>query len=173
MALIISKLAIALALAVGAAAIGASTPTSPSEGVPGGAELQGMLVGVAVMLTAAFMPWLVFKVIPIFEAALVTQGAARAPLRGAAVATSTVLAASSLSRIATRAGGPTATHAAAGTGKATTTAAASVEGGRGGGPPSSGAGNNANAGSADRATGIREVPLGGAADRGSARERRR
>ncbi len=88
-ALILSKFAIAVAFGVGATAIESSTPR-PTGG--GSGDLGAMMTGVAVMLMAAFMPWVIWKVIPVVEAATAAAGVERAPMRGATAAASTGLA---------------------------------------------------------------------------------
>ena len=59
-ALILSKFGVAVAFGVGAAAIESSNGVGAGEGV----DLAGMMTGVAVMLMAAFMPWVIWKAIP-------------------------------------------------------------------------------------------------------------
>ena len=88
-ALIISKFAIAVAFGVGAAAIDSGNPAAG-----GAVDLTAMVTGVAVMLMAAFMPWVIWKVIPVAEAAATTAGVERAPARGAVTALSVGVAAS-------------------------------------------------------------------------------
>ncbi|MGE0138529.1 MAG: hypothetical protein AB7R77_11980 [Ilumatobacteraceae bacterium] len=83
-ALILSKFAVAVAFGVGAAAIDSSNGVATSEGV----DLTGMMTGVAVMLMAAFMPWVIWKAIPVVEAAAVTAGVERSPGRAATTAAS-------------------------------------------------------------------------------------
>ncbi len=74
-ALILSKFGVAVAFGVGAAAIESSNGVAAGEGV----DLAGMMTGVAVMLMAAFMPWVIWKAIPVVEAATATAGVERAP----------------------------------------------------------------------------------------------
>ena len=161
-ALIVSKFAIVLALAVGAAAVNASTP--PPEGPAAEADLRGMLVGAAVMLTAALMPWLLLKVIPLFEAAAVAEGAARAPMRAAAVVMTTAVATTSLAKIAhnkSAAGGIQGAGGGAHGGAGTAGPSGGAPPATGGSPPRGPA----------RVGGITAVPLGGSAST-SAGERR-
>ncbi|HEX8771116.1 MAG TPA: hypothetical protein VF711_10155, partial [Acidimicrobiales bacterium] len=80
-ALIVSKFVIALALALGAAALGGGGPQPGDTGNQAGLTLQGLVVGVTLMGMAAFAPFLVLKVIPIFEAAMIAQGISRGPMR--------------------------------------------------------------------------------------------
>lgn len=88
LALVVSKLVVALALAVGAAAL-----AGKGEPVPGGApaqegqSLSGLLGGAVLMALAAFAPYLVLKLVPIAEAAVVAssvrQSASRTVMTGA------------------------------------------------------------------------------------------
>lgn len=84
--LIVSKLAIALALAVGLGALGGVGGTgNPGDGViaNGLAEYGTLMTGIIVFGLAAFMPFLVIKMIPIVEAAVIAQGIHSAPVRTA------------------------------------------------------------------------------------------
>ena len=85
-ALVFSKLAIALALAVGLGALGGIGATGqPGDGVVanGFAEVGTMVVGVITFGLAAFMPFLVLKLVPIVEAAVIAQAVHSAPARAA------------------------------------------------------------------------------------------
>ncbi|MGE3326662.1 MAG: hypothetical protein AB7N61_14785 [Acidimicrobiia bacterium] len=82
--LVFSKLAIAMALAVGLGALGGIGAT----GEPGGsvienglAEFSTLVVGIITFGLAAFMPFVVIKLIPIVEAAVIAQGISSAPMR--------------------------------------------------------------------------------------------
>jgi len=83
LALIISKFVVALALGLGAAALGGGGPKPGDFGNQAGLTLQGVAVGVTLLSLAAFSPFLVLRVIPLFEAALVAQGMSRGPMRAA------------------------------------------------------------------------------------------
>ena len=74
-ALIVSKFGVAVAFGVGAAAVESGNPAE-------GGDLSSMMTGVAVMLMAAFMPWVIWKAIPVVEGAAVAGGVERAPVRG-------------------------------------------------------------------------------------------
>ena len=100
--LIVSKFAIALAFATGGAALVGGAPPSASTATP---DLRAMLVGAAIMLLAAFMPWLVWKILPVFESAPVMQGVERAPLRTATTVASAAVTAASAARLAGAVGG--------------------------------------------------------------------
>ena len=83
-ALVFSKLAIAMALAVGLGALGGVGATgNPGDGVVanGLAEFSTMVVGIITFGLAAFMPFLVIRLIPIVEAAVIAQGIHSAPMR--------------------------------------------------------------------------------------------
>ena len=101
-ALILSKFAVAVAFGVG------STAISSSNGVPegDGVALSGMMAGVAVMLMAAFMPWVILKAIPFVESATSAAGVERAPMRSAVAAASMAAAAGvGISKLAGSGGG--------------------------------------------------------------------
>lgn len=85
-ALVFSKLAIAMALAVGLGALGSlGTSGQPGDSTidNGLAEFSTLVVGIVTFGLAAFMPFLVIKIIPIVEAAVIAQGIHSAPLRAA------------------------------------------------------------------------------------------
>ncbi|MGH9223079.1 MAG: hypothetical protein ACRD2W_04690, partial [Acidimicrobiales bacterium] len=85
--LIFSKLAISLALAVGAAALAGGGPAEGDLGTQVGTDLGGLLVGATLMLLASFTPFILLRLLPIVEAAVVAQGVSRMPVR----ATTTVM----------------------------------------------------------------------------------
>jgi hypothetical protein len=85
-ALIFSKLAIAMALAVGLGALGGIGATgNPGESTVGNglAEFGTLVVGIITFGLAAFMPFVVIKLVPIVEAAVVAQGIHSSPVRAA------------------------------------------------------------------------------------------
>jgi hypothetical protein len=87
--LVFSKLVIALALAVGLGAIGGVGATgSPGDGTvsSGFAEYSTVIAGVITFGVAAFMPFLVIRLLPVVEAAAVAQGIHSAPIRAAQTA---------------------------------------------------------------------------------------
>jgi hypothetical protein len=122
-AVIVSKLAIAIALSVGVAALGgAGSAADPSAGAgtQAAAGLGTLIVGTAILALAAFAPFVVLRLMPVAEAAIVAQGISRSPLRAAQTA---VYTASTVGRLA---GGPAATggmSAAGAAGGATTSTA--------------------------------------------------
>ena len=89
LALIVAKFAIALALGLGAAAVagggpgnlGAAGPNPNDLGTQTGLSMQGLVVGTSLMVLAAVAPFVVLKLLPVFEAAVVAQGISRGPLR--------------------------------------------------------------------------------------------
>lgn len=103
LAVILSKLVICIAISVGVAALaGAGTAGGPGAGAgdEAAASMGTLFVGTAILAMAAFAPFLVLKLIPWAESALVAQGASRGPLRGAQATMSNVHSAQSLSRLA-------------------------------------------------------------------------
>jgi hypothetical protein len=103
LALIASKLVICVALSVGVAALaGAGTagagPTA--SGNSSAISIGTLFVGTAVLALAAFAPFLVLRLIPIAEAAVVAQGTSRAPVRAAQATISNAYYANSLARLA-------------------------------------------------------------------------
>ncbi len=119
-AVILSKLVISIALAVGVAALSgagsAGTAGAPEAGIvdQGSVSLGTLLVGAAVLGMAAFAPFMVLKLIPVAEAAVVAYGVSRSPMRAAQATMSNVYYLSSVRRLA---GGPTSS-AGPGTGDA-------------------------------------------------------
>lgn len=85
-ALILAKPVIALALSVGVGALGGVGATgTPGDGVleNGLAEFGTLVVGIITFGLAAFMPYLVYRLIPVVAAATVAAGVASGPLRAA------------------------------------------------------------------------------------------
>lgn len=126
-AVILSKFAIALALGLGAAALGGGGPKSGDLGTKAGLDLGGVLVGASLMLLAAFSPFIVLRVLPVFEAALVAHGIAGTPLRAGQSALQGAYYTQGLRRLAGGSPGGSGAQAAQGDG-------ASPAGGGGGGP---------------------------------------
>lgn len=103
LAVIVSKLVICIAISVGVAALsGAGTAPPPGSSVPdeAAASMGTLFVGTAILALAAFAPFLVLKLFPWAEAALVAQGVSRSPIRGAQATMSNVYYAQSLTRLA-------------------------------------------------------------------------
>jgi hypothetical protein len=92
-ALILSKFVIAVALALSAAAMTSmweasgtelATPEQTAAGSDGWTAIVGILLSSIVMFAvAAFMPFVLFKLLPVAEAAAVATGVKSSPLRGA------------------------------------------------------------------------------------------
>ena len=81
LALIVAKPVIAIALALGTAAIGRDGVTSVAgPGEVAGSQISGMLTAAVLMLLATFAPFVVLKLLPIVETAIVAQGIRSAPL---------------------------------------------------------------------------------------------
>lgn len=99
-ALVVSKFAIALALALGATALtGGGTTTAPDGA---GLSLAGMLGGATLMGLAAFTPFVVLRLLPVVETAVTAHGISRSPVKGAQAA---VAASAYPTRVARLAGG--------------------------------------------------------------------
>jgi hypothetical protein len=105
LSVILSKLVVCIAISVGVAALaGAGSAGANDTGVGGqvAASMGTLFVGAAILVVAAFAPFLILKLIPWTEAALVAHGMSRSPVRAA---NSTVMTANSASSIARLAGG--------------------------------------------------------------------
>lgn len=97
-ALVFSKVVIAVTLAVAASALA----TSDSGGLAtGDAKIGTLLVGAIMFLLAAFSPFLLLRLFPVVEAAVVAHGISRAPARATQRALFTAL---TVSRLAGTAG---------------------------------------------------------------------
>lgn len=79
-AVILSKFVIALALSIGVAALAGAGEAAQGTG-GAGSGLTTLLVGTVVVGLAAFAPFIVLKLVPLAEAALVAQGVSRGPVR--------------------------------------------------------------------------------------------
>ncbi len=106
-AVILSKLVISIALAVGVAALsGAGSGGQEQTGVVNEAamSLGTLLVGAAVLAIAAFAPFVLLRLIPMAEGAAVAYGVSRSPVRAAQATMSNAYQLSSVRRLA--GGGP-------------------------------------------------------------------
>jgi hypothetical protein len=113
LSVILSKLVVCIAISVGVAALsgaGSQGVNDTGIGDKAAASMGTLFVGTAVLVIAAFAPFLLLKLIPWTEAALVAHGMSRSPVRAA---NTTVLTANSASSIARLAGGSGAKSAAA------------------------------------------------------------
>ena len=104
-ALIVSKFIVALALALGAAALGGGGPQGGDAGTQAGLTVQGVILGVTLMSLSSFTPFVVLKVIPLFEAAVVAQGISRGPARAVQTGLQGAYYARGLQRLAGGSGG--------------------------------------------------------------------
>lgn len=158
-ALILSKFGVAVAFGVGATAIESSNGVVEGEGV----NLAGMMAGVAVMLMAAFMPWLIWKVFPIVEAAMAAAGVERSPVKAAVSAASLGVAAGiGVSKLA--GGSMGAASGGGGVGGGIPSSAPTASGSSGGGPGSRPGGGGTASGSSSRSSssgggGVDAVPV--------------
>ncbi|MDP9402663.1 MAG: hypothetical protein M3P85_04875 [Actinomycetota bacterium] len=84
-ALVLSKLAIWVALAVGIGLF----ETHANSTLPGGQSFGQMISGAAVLAVAVFAPFVVWRLIPVVEAAAVAHGLSRMPSRAAMTAAQT------------------------------------------------------------------------------------
>jgi hypothetical protein len=83
-ALVVSKLPIGIAMAVGFSALGGVGATAPAGGDAAhntATEFGTFVAGIVIFGVAAFMPYLVWRLLPVAEGALVAQGIASAPHR--------------------------------------------------------------------------------------------
>lgn len=119
LAVIVSKFVIAIALAIGVAALGGAGSTGIGEPAPAaaGAGLGTLLVGAVLLGLAAFSPFLVLKLVPVAESALLAQGVSRGPARAAQSGLGTYSSARMVGRLSgsgSGAGGMVAAPATAG-----------------------------------------------------------
>lgn len=110
-ATVLSKLVICIAVSVGVAALAGAGAAGPATGAVDDttASLGTLLVGTAILGLAAFSPFVVLKLVPVAEAALVAHGVSRGPARAAQAGMSTAYSASMLRRLAGSSGGAAAT----------------------------------------------------------------
>jgi hypothetical protein len=101
-AIIVSKFAIALALALGAASLAGGGPGDAGAGAGEavGGQLSGLLTGATLMLLASFTPFVVLRLVPVVEGAMVAHGISRSPLRGAMATAQGVYYGQGLARLA-------------------------------------------------------------------------
>jgi hypothetical protein len=101
-ATVLSKFVICLTLAIGVAALSGAGTAGTGAGLASdaGGSIGTLLAGTVILGLAAFSPFIVLKLIPIAEGALVAQGISRGPLRATQAGMSTAYSASMLSRLA-------------------------------------------------------------------------
>jgi type IV secretion system protein TrbL len=103
LAVILSKLVICITISVGVAALSGAGGTNGNRndvGTTVGAGMGTLFVGTAILVIAAFAPFIVLRLIPWTEAALVGYGVSRSPVRAANSAIGTVNSANSIARLA-------------------------------------------------------------------------
>lgn len=107
LAVILSKFVIAVALAIGVAALGGAGSAGAGESgmAAGSASLGTLLVGAVLLGLAAFSPFLVLKLIPLAEGALLAHGISRGPVRAAQSGVSTYSSTRMISRLSGPGGG--------------------------------------------------------------------
>jgi hypothetical protein len=116
-AVILSKLVVAVALSVGVAALTGPLEATGPDG-SSAATTGGLVVAVAVLGLAAFAPFVVLRLVPIAEGAVVAAGISRGPARAATTAVGYASTTASVTRLAGPAraagGGPSAVASFAG-----------------------------------------------------------
>ena len=166
LAVILSKLVICITLAIGVAALsgaGTAGPAGAGFASGAGASLGALLVGTVLLGIAAFSPFIVLKLVPVAEAAVVAQGISRGPLRAGQTGMSTAYSASTLSRLAGGGSGSGGPGAPGGPGPAGGSGAAGSAG-----PPSASSGAGAGASASGGAAAGGGAAGGGAAATGAA-----
>jgi len=113
-AVIVSKFAIALALALGAAALGGGGPSGADDGSALAGQLSGLLAGSTLMLVAAFTPFVVLRLVPVVESAAVAHGISRSPVRGVMASAQGVYYGHGLARVVSGGGRPAGSGRASG-----------------------------------------------------------
>lgn len=98
-AVILSKLVIAVAIAVGVAALTGPLEATGPEG-SAAATTGGLVVAVAVLCLAAFAPFVVLRLVPVAEGAALAAGISRGPARTATAAVSYASTTASVARLA-------------------------------------------------------------------------
>lgn len=121
-AVILSKLIICICLAIGVAALGGAGSAGGDGGLASeaGGSVGTLLVGAVLLGLAAFSPFIILKLVPVAEAALVAQGVSRGPLRSSQSAMSTY----SSTRMMSRLSGPSGASGGASPGAAASGGAA-------------------------------------------------
>jgi hypothetical protein len=153
-AVIASKFVICVALSIGVAALAgagggvpesAAAPAASGMAPSVGVSLATLLIGAVILALAAFSPFLVLRLIPLAEGALVAQGISRGPARAVQAGAATYSSSRTLSRLGgssgTGAAGVGATAASPGPARSgpAGTGATKVAGGGSGAAPAVGA----------------------------------
>lgn len=108
LAVIVSKFVISVALAVGVTALGgagSAAGSSPGIGEWASQGLGSLVVGTSVLCLAAFSPFMVLRLMPLAESAMVAQGISRAPMNTARSGMNTAYYTRSLGRLSGGHGG--------------------------------------------------------------------
>jgi hypothetical protein len=148
LAVILSKLVICITLAIGVAAVGGTGTAGVGPGglaANTGANVASLLVGAVLLGLAAFSPFIVLKLVPVAEAAIVAQGVSRGPWRATQTGMSTAYSASMLTRVAGVGGGGGGDGAGGIPGMAGASGAAGPAGPAGAAGPAAGASASAGA----------------------------
>ena len=168
-AVIASKFVICVALSIGVAALAGAggnglTETAAAPAVSGmapsvGVSLATLLIGAVILALAAFSPFLVLRLIPLAEGALVAQGISRGPARAVQAGAATYSSTRTLSRLS-GSGGAGAAGAGDGANAAATGPARSGPAGAGFTKATAGgSGAASGAGAAAGAAGALRVPF--------------
>lgn len=167
-AVIASKFVICVALSIGVAALAGAggngaTETAAGPAVSGmapsvGMSLATLLIGAVILALAAFSPFLVLRLIPLAEGALVAQGISRGPARAVQAGAATYSSTRTLSRLSGSSGAG-ATGASAGPNAAPPGPAQSASAGAGFTKAAAGGGAASGAGAAAGAAGALRVPF--------------
>ena len=138
LAVVLSKLVISIALAVGVSALSGAGSAGTSGSVPAdaGSSVGALLTGAVVLGLAAFSPFVILKLAPAAEAAVVAQGVSRGPLRATQTGAYTAQSASNLARIS---GNHSSSGSTAAAGPGPVDGAGAASGGGGGGAAGGGA----------------------------------
>jgi type IV secretion system protein TrbL len=103
LAVVLSKFVICVALSIGAAALGGTSQSAPPDAGIGDAAAMGLgtlLSGTVLLALACWSPFLLMRLLPIVEGAVVAQGVSRGPMRSAQTTMSRASYATSVGRIA-------------------------------------------------------------------------
>lgn len=168
-AVIVSKFVICVALAIGVAALSGAGDAGSGQSVAGsaGASLGTLLVGTVLLGLAAFSPFIVLKLIPVAEGALLAQGISHGPARTAQTGLSTYSSTRMVSRLSGSSLSSNGSHSVGAAGAPDVAASASGSGaGSAAGAGASGAGATAAAASG----GAGAVIVGAGAAAGKAKE---
>ncbi len=115
LAVVVSKFVICVAIAVGVASLGgAGSAAGPGGAQPEAVGLGTLVVGTVILCLAAFAPFVVLKLLPLAEAAVVAQGLSRSPVHAAHGAARNVYMVDSLARLGGSVGKGSAGGAVAG-----------------------------------------------------------